>query len=72
MERKRQAQHRDRAALRGGPARDPSARRATAYDQRQALQLAVPQMLHDRDPGRVELPRRRGRPPPSHSVRLLD
>ena len=53
------------------PARHARAGRAAAGEQRQAAAVAA-QLLDDRDPGGVELVRRRRRAPPRDPVGLLD
>ena len=72
MEREREAQHGGRADLGGGPARDARTRRPPAGHDRQPAESVVAQLRDHGDPGRVELVRRRGAPPPGHAVRLLD
>ena len=54
VQRKRQAEHGDRAAVRRGAAGHTGAGGAAADDQRQAAQLAAAQVLDDRRPGLVE------------------
>ncbi len=54
MDRERQAEHRDRFALRRGPAGHPRAGGAAADDQRQPLQLAAAKVLDHGGPRGIE------------------
>jgi len=60
LEREGQAEDADRADRFCGAAGDAGAKRPAADDERQPLQLALPQPIDDGRPGRVELPRRSG------------
>lgn len=72
MDRKRQAQNARRTTLGSRPARDPRPGRAPAADERQPTKRIPGQPRNDRDPGRIELPRRRRRSPSRNPVGLLD
>jgi len=67
MDREREAENGHGLGLRGGTASDARACRAAADDQRHPRE----ELRHDREPGRVELPGRRGAPPPGDAVGLL-
>jgi hypothetical protein len=71
-ERECEAEHSDGAGRRSGAAGDPSAGRAPADDEREALQLACKQTLDHRRPRRIELMRRCRSTPSRNAVRLLD
>ena len=72
MDREGEAEHAGGAGLRRGAAGHARARRAPAGHERQVGQRPATQVLDDRDPGRVELGRRRGRATARHAIGLLD
>ena len=70
--RKREAEHTDRARGLGRPARDAGTERPAADDEREDRELVLPQVVDDRRPRGVELPRRGRRASPGDAIRLLD
>jgi hypothetical protein len=72
LEREREAKDADRADRLGGSAGHARPERPASHDERQPRQLLPAQALDNGGPRRVELARRRRRPPPGHAVGLLD
>jgi hypothetical protein len=72
MKRERQAQHADCPSLGRGPARNPSARRATSDDEWWVAQLLLAQGIDHRQPREVELAGRRRRAAARDPIGLLD
>src|ERR687897_1192492 len=71
VHRKGKAEHGHRAGLGRRPARDPRAGGASADHDRQPAQIAIPELLDDRDPCLVEPVGRSGSLPSGHVVGLL-
>ncbi len=72
VEREREAEYRHGACLLHGAAGHPRPQGATPDDELQPVQLVRAQMVHDGDPGGVQLAGRSRRAPAAHTVGLLD
>ena len=68
----KEAEQRDRTEVRGGAARHSRTGRASAHDERKALEAVAAKLLDDRRPRGIQLPRRGGRLSPGDHVGLLD